>query len=77
MKEKREILADKQHQIWSHWMQWMFRQGKLNANGSWTLPKDKVDLWHRQMNTPYHSLTEEEKESDRKVVDEFGLIDVR
>lgn len=66
-------LADIQHAIWSHWMQYMFTQGTLNADGSWTMPAEKVGRWMRQMTTDFEDLTEKEQVSDfdqgRKVLD--------
>jgi len=55
MKEK---IAEQAHELWSHWMRHYF-----------TLPDPSAhyERWKRLMNTPYIELTEEEKESDRKV----------
>lgn len=69
MSEVREIVADVQHDIWAHWMRYMFSCGALNPDGTWTMPADKVERWHRQMNTPYADLTERERESDRHMAD--------
>ncbi len=76
-----EIKADKQHQIWSHWMKYMFSQcdfglpSVLSAieNGSCIIPKDKVERWKKQMNTNYKDLNESEKKSDRNIVNDFKL----
>ena len=68
-KEQFEQLADVQHQIWSHWMQYMFTQGEFAPDGSWFMPQEKVERWMRQMSTPYPALTEREKESDRHQVE--------
>lgn len=65
-----EKLAGKQHSIWSHWMKYLFTQGSFK-DGSFTIPKDKVERWTRQMNTDYKDLTEKEKESDREQVRKF------
>ena len=65
----REKLADVQHDIWSHWMRWMFSVGTFNADGTWIMPAEKVQQWQRQMNTPYSELSEQEKESDRDQAD--------
>ncbi len=73
---RRELFADKQHAIWSSWMKWMFEQGKHTPHGDWIMTKDCVARWERQMDTDYDSLTEPEKESDRKVVDEFELTKI-
>lgn len=63
-----ELNSDIEHEIWSSWMQYMFMCGYNNADGSWTMPADKVERWKRQMNTPYRNLSEKEKSSDREQV---------
>ena len=63
-----------QHEIWSHWMRYQFSVGTFLDNGIFILPKDKVERWSRQMNTPYEKLSESEKESDRNIVRDFGVI---
>lgn len=68
-----ENLADKVHAVWSHWMQYMFSCGTHNDNGTWTMPKDKVEWWRRQANTVYADLSENEKQSDRNIVKAFAL----
>jgi hypothetical protein len=76
-----EEKANKQHQIWSHWMRYMFTQCDFGLpsvlssmeNGSCIIPKEKVDRWIKQMNTDYKDLTDEEKESDRNIVKKFKL----
>lgn len=65
-----EKLADKQHEIWAHWMKYLFTQGELK-NGNFTIPKEKVDRWKKQLKTNYKDLTESEKESDREQVRKF------
>ncbi len=64
-----EELADLVHEIWARWMKYMFLQGdrKLQGTGTWIMPKWAADRWERQMYTPYGKLSEEEKESDRKI----------
>lgn len=66
-------LASIQHAIWAHWMKYMFSCGTLNADGTWTMPADKVGRWMRQMTTDFEDLTEREQASDydqaRKVLD--------
>ena len=62
-----EELADKMHDIWIRWMAYMFSKNPPNKDGTWTMPKEFVYRWLRQMNTPYDELTEEEKESDREL----------
>lgn len=71
-----EELADVQHAIWSHWMQYLFRVSRRNDDGSVTIGIDNVERWKRQMATDYADLSEREKESDRheahKVMDVLG-----
>lgn len=67
--ELREQLADVQHAIWAHWMRYMFTQGTVNPDGTWTMPAEKVQRWGGQLRTPYSALTEKERESDREQAD--------
>lgn len=62
-----EELASVQHDIWAHWMNYMFTQGTFNDDG-WSMPKEKVERWQRQAATKYTDLTEKEKASDREQV---------
>ena len=61
-----DSLASVQHDIWAHWMTYLFSICKENADGSVTIPVDKVKRWKRQIKTTYIDLTEKEKESDRE-----------
>ena len=61
----REELANLAHERWSHWMRYMFQQGRRNPDGTWMMPADKAARWTRQMVTPYADLPESEKDSDR------------
>ena len=71
----RKQLADQQHAIWAHWMRDMFTCGSFSANGSWTMPAEKVERWQRQMDTPYSDLSEKERESDRHQADKvLGVL---
>jgi len=67
----RELLAAIAHSQWSGWMRHMFNKGKMNPDGTWTMPKWAVDRWTHQMNLKYDDLTEAEKESDRREADKF------
>jgi len=69
----RERLAGVQHAIWAHWMRYMFTQGTVNPDGSWTMPAEKAARWGGQMRTPYSDLTEKERESDREQADKIIL----
>jgi hypothetical protein len=59
-----EKIASLQHDIWSHWMTYLFEVSILNEDGSVTIPKEKVERWKRQMNTSYSDLSTSEKQSD-------------
>jgi hypothetical protein len=69
IREKRELLAKLAHEQWSGWMHYLFSKGTYNEDGTWTMPVDFVNRWHRQMTVPYDRLPEEEKDSDRKEAD--------
>ena len=66
-----ETLASIQHDIWSHWMDYLFSKSLDNSDGSVTIPREFVERWTNQQNTSYQDLTEEEKESDRNQVRKF------
>ena len=60
-----ERLASYEHDRWSRWQKHVFSKCILNKDGSYTIPKEYVDKWTRQINTSYIDLTEEEKQKDR------------
>ena len=61
-----EELASLQHEIWAHWMRYLYRCSSLDSHGNLVIPKEKKERWARQMDTKYCDLSEEEKESDRE-----------
>jgi len=65
----KELMAAAIHVSWSNWMSHLFKQGTFNEDGTWTMPKEKVERWQRQILTEYNELTESEKQSDRDQVD--------
>lgn len=65
----KEVLAQTQHEIWSHWMSYQFSQCTFNENGDAIIPNNKVARWKRQLNTPYECLSEAERESDLNMAD--------
>lgn len=69
--ELTEQLAQIEHSRWCHWQQYMHKQCNRGADGSLTIPPNLVARWERQMATPYASLTESEKESDREQVRKY------
>lgn len=69
-----EELADVQHAIWSHWMQYLFWVSRRNDDGSVTIHADNVARWKRQAATDYADLSEREKESDRHQAHEVAEV---
>lgn len=67
----REDLAEYAHDAWSGWMNYLFEWSETNEDGSETIPKDSVDRWKYQLDTPYDELPEKMKESDRREADEM------
>lgn len=59
-----EKLARLQHEIWAHWMTYLFSVSVQNEDGTVTIPADKVVRWKRQINTKYDDLSEGEQQSD-------------
>lgn len=59
-----EKLAEVQHEIWAHWMKYLFEVCTLNEDGSVTIPSDRVKRWKRQIDTEYSALPQKEKDSD-------------
>ena len=57
-------LADVQHEIWSHWMKYLFEVSIENDDGTVTISADKVKTWKRQMVTRYSDLSSKEQQSD-------------
>jgi hypothetical protein len=66
-----ERLAAIEHERWSHWQRYLHSKGRVEADGSLTLPAELVSKWARQMATPYAALSDEEKQSDRDQVDRY------
>jgi len=74
-----EEISDVQHEIWSHWMKYLFEVSQDNPDGSVTIPAEKVKRWRKQMNTKYSELNDKERESDReqavKVINRINIVD--
>ena len=66
MKEIIEKLAAFEHDRWARWQSHVFQKSIKNEDGTYTIPKEFVDRWQRQINTDYNDLYEEEKDSDRR-----------
>jgi len=67
----REEMAATVHEIWSHWMKYLFEVAIWNDDGSVTIPADRARRWFRQMVTDYSSLPAAEQESDRHQADKI------
>jgi hypothetical protein len=63
-----EELAAIEHERWSTWQRHLHSQGARQPDGSLILPPELGARWERKMQTPYESLTEAEKQSDRDQV---------
>ena len=72
-----EILAKYAHKSWSGWTKYMLGKCLKRWPGDAHMPREFVDRWTRQMNTPYEDLPESEKEPDRvearKMLELLGL----
>ena len=58
--EKREQLAELEHEQWCHWTRY-FLDSLLNEKSF----KENIVRWAKQAITKYKDLTEEEKDKDR------------
>jgi len=67
----REELAALSHDIWAHWMRYLFTISIWNSDGSVTITAKDVKRWFRQAQTGYWLLSETEKESDRHQADKI------
>jgi len=56
-KEFIEKQAQLEHQQWQHWTKYFLKNHK---------DKNKINLWKKEINTPYKQLTEKQKEADRE-----------
>ncbi len=68
-----EKLADIEHQRWANWQMYLHKH-ITEKEGELTLPKESVNRWEGQIQTPYEKLTENEKDSDREEVEKYWHI---
>ena len=68
IKDKRERIAEIQHDIWVHWMKYLYSVSDENSDGCRVIPARFAKQWQRKMG-PYSSLTHAEQESDRHQAD--------
>lgn len=69
-----EALADRVHDMWCGWMQYMFFNSVRNADGTLTIPAELVSRWECQMVTEYSDLSEAEKQSERQVAEKILAV---
>lgn len=73
-------IASVQHDIWSHWMRYLFEVSFENQDGSVTISPEKVARWRKQMYQGYNELSDKERESDMeqavKVIDALKKLNV-
>lgn len=68
MQKLTEELAAKEHESWARWMSYLFSKCEAQPDGSMLIPSELVARWQEEVNTPYTSLPEPQKQSDRKEV---------
>ena len=79
-KELREVLAAIEHQRWADWQRHVHSVCYENKGvggepaGELTIPSEFARRWERQIETPYHELSEKEKNSDREQVDRYWQL---
>jgi hypothetical protein len=66
-----EPLAAIEHERWAHWQRYLHSQCSKNNDGSLTIPRELVERWERQLNTPYHNLSKKEQDSDKEQVRQY------
>lgn len=66
-----DALANIEHARWAKWQRYLHSKAVKQLDGSLVIPAELVERWERQIETPYQSLTEDEKESDREQVREY------
>lgn len=69
-----ERLANLAHEVWAHWMRYLFSVSIQNDDGSVTIPAEKVDHWKRQMGTNYYDLSEGEQASDIEQANKYKAV---
>ena len=70
----REAIAATVHEIWIHWMEYLYSKGRTMPSGDFIIDFDDYFHWMQQMEKSYHSLSEREKESDRDQADKIIAI---
>lgn len=68
-----EEQASIQHDIWSHWMKYLFSVSTLNDDGSCTISRENVERWGVQVHEEYKYLSDSEQQSNKDIVNQFIL----
>lgn len=66
-----DALAAVEHERWSHWQRFVHDTATRQPDGSLLLPAELVEKWERQISTPFHRLSEAERDSDREQVKRY------
>ena len=72
--ELKSELAAVQHEIWAHWMQYLFSICIEEDDGCYIIPSIFADRWKRQIATHYDHMSPKEQASDLEQVDRFMPI---
>jgi metal-dependent hydrolase (beta-lactamase superfamily II) len=68
----REKLAAFEHERWAKWQNYLHSFLVWNNDiEAWVLSHEKKDHWQGLTRTPFNMLSEEQKQSDRKEVDQY------
>ena len=62
--------AEIEHNRWSRWQSYLFSKSEWTKDG-YLIPKELCFRWQKQIDTPYSELSEKEKESDKKEVENY------
>ena len=66
-----ERVAALYHVEWANWLKFLFSKCEKHSNGDYTIPKWIAEKWQKEMGTEYFSLSEDDKNSDRKEAKKF------
>lgn len=70
----RDLKAKAVHDIWAHWMRYMFDtlpQLDLHSGRLSVIPFELAERWKQQMRTDFFALSQREQESDYEVADRY------
>ena len=70
----REALAEVSHEIWAHWMRYLFSVCDMDDQQNMVIPLYNAMRWDKQIVADYADLTEREKDSDREQADKILVV---